>query len=463
MTTADPASRAGVGRRARERVPPEAHAELSTAPRPGAVQVLAGQVPARVPELVPIRHERMMASPFAFFRGGAAIMAGDLAGTPASGLDVWLCGDAHLANFGMFASPERSLLFDVNDFDETYPGPWEWDLKRLAASLVIAGRENDFTDRQTSKVVVAAIRRYRDAMATFAEMGNLTLWYSRVDAEEAAQLLGGRLDQSDRKRLDKSVAKARSRNHLRSLDKLTEVVDGQRRIIADPPVLVPVSALTPGVGRDQVESTVQAILADYATTLDPGHRQLVVSYSFVDMARKAVGVGSVGTRCWIVLMRGRDDDDPLFLQVKEAQESVLAGHLRGTVPDNQGERVVTGQRIMQAAGDAFLGWHRTTGIDGVTRDFYVRQLQDWKGSARVETMIPKTLRLYAELCAWTLARAHARSGDRIAIAAYLGDDDALPRALAEFARSYADLNERDYASFGAAVESGELAAAGAPP
>lgn len=464
MTTADPASRAGAGRRAREQVPPEAHAELGTAPRPGAVQVLAGQVPARVPELVPIRHERMMTSPFAFFRGGAAVMAGDLAGTPTTGLGAWLCGDAHLSNFGMFASPERSLLFDVNDFDETYPGPWEWDLKRLVASLVIAGRENDFTDRQASKVVVAAVRRYRDAMATFAEMGNLALWYSRVDAQEAARLLGDQLDEKDRKRLDRSVAKAHTRDHLRSLDKLTEVVGGHRRIIADPPVVVPVSALTPGLGRDQVERTVQAILADYASTLDPGHRELVGSYSFVDMARKAVGVGSVGTRCWIVLMRGRDDDDPLFLQVKEAQESVLAEHLGGTAPDNQGERVVTGQRIMQAAGDAFLGWHRTTGIDGLTRDFYVRQLQDWKGSARVETMIPKTLRLYAELCAWTLARAHARSGDRIAIAAYLGDDDALPRALAEFAHSYADLNERDYASFRAAIEAGELAAgAGGPP
>ena len=470
MTTADPASRARTGTLARESVPPEAHADLGTAGRPGAVQVLAAQVPARVPELVPIRHERMMASPFAFFRGGAAVMAADLSGTPVSGLGVRLCGDAHVANFGMFASPERSLLFDLNDFDETYPGPWEWDLKRLAASLVVAGRENDFNDRQNRKVVVAAVRRYRDAMATFAQMGNLALWYSRVDEDEAARLLGDQLDDRGRKRLDKSTAKARSRDHLRSLDRLTEMVDGHRRIIADPPVVVPVSALTPGLGRDEVERTVQAILSEYASTLDPGQRELVGSYSFVDMARKAVGVGSVGTRCWIVLMRGRDDDDPLFLQVKEAQESVLAEHLGGPAPANQGERVVTGQRIMQAAGDAFLGWHRTTGIDGVTRDFYVRQLHDWKGSARVETMTPKGLRLYAGLCGWTLARAHARSGDRIAIAAYLGDDDRLPRALAEFAHSYADLNERDYASFGAAVAAGELAAgagagagAGGPP
>jgi uncharacterized protein (DUF2252 family) len=456
MTTVDPASRARTGLEARERVPPEAHAELGTDPRPGAVAVLAGQIPSRVPELVPIRHERMMTSPFAFFRGAAAIMAADLAGTAVSGLDAQLCGDAHLANFGMFASPERALVFDVNDFDETHPGPWEWDLKRLAASLVVAGRENDFTDRQNRKVVVAAVRRYRDAMATFAEMGNLRLWYSRVDADEAVRLLGERLDQRNRKRLDKSVAKARTRDHLRSLDRLTEVVDGQRRIIGDPPVVVPVSDLTAGVAREEVEQGVQAILAGYASTLAPGHRELVGSYSFVDMARKAVGVGSVGTRCWIVLMRGRDDDDPLFLQVKEAEESVLAPYVAGVTPDNEGERVVTGQRIMQAAGDAFLGWHRVTGLDGIARDFYVRQLQDWKGSARVETMDPKGLRLYAELCAWTLARAHARSGDRIAIAAYVGDDDRLPQALADFAHAYADLNERDYASFGAALDAGEL-------
>jgi uncharacterized protein (DUF2252 family) len=423
------------------------------------VSILAGQIPSRVPELVPIRHERMMTSPFAFFRGGAAVMAADLAGTPVSGLHARLCGDAHLANFGMFASPERALVFDVNDFDETFPGPWEWDLKRLAASLVVAGRENGFTDRQNRKVVVAAVRRYRDAMAAFAEMGNLALWYSRVDADVAVRLWGDQLDSRGRKRLDKSLAKARSRDHLRSLDKLTEVVDGQRRIIADPPVVVPVAMLTAGMARDDVEQGVQAILAGYASTLDPGHRELVGSYTFVDMARKAVGVGSVGTRCWIVLMRGRDDNDPLFLQVKEAEESVLAPYVEGHAVSHQGERVVTGQRIMQAAGDAFLGWHRTTGLDGITRDFYVRQLQDWKGSARVETMDRKNLRMYAELCAWTLARAHARSGDRIAIAAYLGDDDGLPQALAEFAHSYADLNERDYASFGAAVEAGELTAA----
>ena len=448
--------RAQVGTRVRERVPPEAHAHLDPTGRTGAVQVLAGQNPTRVPELVPIRHERMMASPFAFFRGSAAVMAHDLAGSPVSGLDVQLCGDAHLANFGLFASPERSLLFDINDFDETYPGPWEWDLKRLAASLVVAGRENGFTDGESRTVVVAGVRRYADAMASFAGMGNLALWYSRVDADEARGLFADGLSGRGRKRLDKSLAKARTRNHMRSMDKMTRVVDGKRRIVADPPFVVPMTDLAPGVGRDEIEHTVQAVLDDYAASLDPGVRELVRSYSFVDLARKVTGVGSVGKRCWVALMRGRDDDDPLFLQVKQAESSVLAEPLGGSDVGNQGQRVVTGQRIMQSAGDAFLGWQRTTGIDGVERDFYVRQLHDWKGSAKVETMDPAMLAMYAELCGWTLARAHARSGDRIAIAAYLGDDDALPHALAEFAASYADLNERDFASFGEALASGEL-------
>ncbi len=456
MSTQAPSERARTGNDARVRVPPEAHAGLSTADRAGPVSVLGAQMPSRLPELIPIRHARMMVSPFSFYRGAAAIMAGDLAGTPVSGLDVRLCGDAHLANFGLFASAERALLFDINDFDESYPGPWEWDVKRLAASLVVAGRGNGFTDKQTRKIVVAAVRRYRDAMASFAGMGNLTLWYSRIDVDELQRLLGPQLDARARRRLDRSLAKARSHDHLRSLDKLTEVVDGQRRIVGDPPLVVPVSQLTPGMRRDEVESAVEGILLGYSSSLDPGYRELVGSYTFVDMARKAVGVGSVGTRCWIVLMRGRDDDDPLFLQVKEAQASVLAPYLGASPHDNEGERVVAGQRIMQAAGDAFLGWHRTTGIDGQTRDFYVRQLHDWKGSASVETMTPKDLRLYGEFCSWTLARAHARSGDRIAIAAYLGEDDAVPQAIAGFAQAYADLNERDYATFTAAVEAGEL-------
>ena len=421
--------------------------------------MLGDQIPSRVPELVPLRHERMLASPFAFYRGAAAIMAGDLARTPTSGLEVQLCGDAHLANFGMFASAERTLVFDINDFDETCPGPWEWDLKRLATSLVVAGQANGLSEKQTRRVVVAAVTRYRDAMTGFAAMGNLALWYSRVDIDQAMLLFGEQLDEAMVARIDKAVAKAQRRNHLRALTKLTEVVDGQRRIIADPPVVVPVSQLTEGMAREEIESSVKGVLGHYAQSLDPGHRRLVDSYSFVDMARKAVGVGSVGTRCWIVLMRGRDDADPLFLQVKQAQRSVLADHLGLAPEDNEGKRVVVGQRLMQAAGDVFLGWQKTPGIDGVERDFYVRQLHDWKGSVTVETLKPKGLRLYGELCAWTLARAHARSGDRIAIAAYLGDDDGLAGPLTEFAYAYAALNEADYATFAAAVRGGQLTGA----
>lgn len=420
--------------------------------------VLLGQAPSRLPELVPLRHARMLVSPFTFFRGAAAIMAGDLAGTPASGLDVQLCGDAHLSNFGMFASPERTLVFDLNDFDETYPGPWEWDLKRLAASLVIAGRENGFSTKQTRKVVSAAVRRYRDAMRTFADLGNLALWYSHVDLAAALDLWGPKADPQLRRRFNKTVTKARGHDHLRAMGKLTAIVDGQRRFIADPPVVVPLSELAPDVQHDEITTTVEGILSGYAASLDPSHRALVSSYTFVDTARKAVGVGSVGTRCWIVLMRGRDDHDPLLLQVKEAQRSVLAPHLGPPGQDHEGERVVLGQRLMQAASDPFLGWERITGLDGQARDFYVRQLHDWKGSAAVETMTPKAMRLYGELCAWTLARGHARTGDRVALAAYLGDDDAVPAAITEFAHAYADLNDRDYAAFKDADAAGELAA-----
>jgi uncharacterized protein (DUF2252 family) len=457
VTVQDPQDRVRVGREARRRVPLGAHAELPTAERRSPVEVLGEQDATRVPELIEIRHTRMSASPFTFYRGAAAVMAHDLARTPASGIDVRLCGDAHLANFGMFASPERALLFDINDFDESYPGPWEWDLKRLVASLVVAGRDNDFSAKQTRTVVLAAVGRYRDAMASFAGMGNLSLWYARVDVHGVESLFGERLDPRMRKRVAKTTEKARRRDHHRALDKLTAMVDGERRIVGDPPLIVPIAQLAQGVGRAEIENSVADILEGYAASLRHDYRRLMGSYTFVDMARKVVGVGSVGTRCWIVLLRGRDDDDPLFLQVKEAQASVLARHLGPSPYDNEGRRVVTGQQIMQAASDIFLGWHRAVGLDGRTRDFYVRQLHDWKGSANVETLAPEGLRLYGELCAWTLARAHARSGDRIALSAYLGEDDDLPSALAEFAHSYADLNERDYALFTDAVASGALA------
>ncbi len=458
MTDESPASREQRGVEARDRVPLSTHAALSTVDRVNPVHVLRGQIPSRVAELVPLRHERMGASPFAFFRGAAAIMAADLAATPRSGFEVQLCGDAHLSNFGLFASPERTLVFDINDFDETFAGPWEWDLKRLVASLVVAGRANGFAPEKNRKAVVAAVRRYQSAMSSFAAMTNLDLWYSRLEKDRVEHILGSTLDKSLRARIDKAEAKARTRDHLRALDRLTEMVDGERRIIADPPIVVPVSDLASDVSRDDIRSTVSDILAGYAATLAPGMHLLLDSYSFVDLARKVVGVGSVGTRCWLVLMQGRDDHDPLFLQVKEAQASVLQAHLGETPYASEGQRVVSGQRLMQAASDAFLGWHSVAGLDGVTRDFYVRQLHDWKGSADVETLSTKGLRLYGELCSWTLARAHARTGDRIAIAAYVGDDDVLPEALADFAEAYADVNEADFAAFTAAVASGELAA-----
>lgn len=449
-------TRARLGTRARSRVPPESLAELSTAGRADPVQVLAEQIPSRLPELVPLRHARMLASPFAFFRGAAAVMAADLARAPSCGLTVQLCGDAHLSNFGMFASPERRLVFDINDFDETLPGPWEWDVKRLAASLAVAGRHNGYADKQVRKIVLAAVRRYQEAMISFAGLGNLAVWYARVDVDELRRSLRADLDKTMAKRLDRSVAKAKSRDHLRSLAKLTEVVDGRRRFVADPPAVVPLSDLvTVSPGGDAAKA-VESVIRRYAGSLEPGYRELVRSYSFVDMARKAVGVGSVGTRCWVVLMLGRDESDPLFLQVKEAQPSVLAPHLRLRAGHHEGFRVVAGQRIMQATGDIFLGSQSVTGLDGRSRDFYVRQLQDWKGSARVEDMVPGGMRLYGQLCAWTLARGHARSGDRIAIAAYLGSDDSFAQAVATFATSYADVNEQDYRSFAAAVERDEF-------
>ena len=448
--TATVEDRARRGERQRARVPPASQAELGPTSGRDPVQRLADQIPARVPELVPLRHERMLASPFAFFRGAAAVMAGDLAHGPSSGLTVQLCGDAHLSNFGLFASPERRLVFDLNDFDETLPGPWEWDVKRLAASLAVAGRQNGYSTKQTRKVVLAAVRRYQVAMTRFAGFGNLAVWYAAADVESVQRRLT-QLDKSMAKRFEGTVKKARSRDHLRSLRKLTTVVDGRRRFVSDPPVLVPLSDVVTDRSPEDAVGQVRALIHEYSGSLEPGRRELVRSYEFVDMARKVVGVGSVGTRCWVVLLQGRDESDPLLLQVKEAQRSVLAPYLDPSTARHEGDRVVAGQRIMQATTDIFLGAQRAEGTDGRERDFYVRQLQDWKGSAQVEVMVPQGMRLYGQLCAWTLARAHARSGDRIAIAAYLGDDDTFAQAVAEFADAYSDRNEQDFARFAAAV------------
>jgi uncharacterized protein (DUF2252 family) len=392
-------------------------------------------------------------------------MASDLAGTPRSGLQTQICGDAHLSNFGVFGSPERRMLFDVNDFDETLPGPWEWDVKRLAASLVVAGRGNGFNRKERRKSVVATVRRYRDAMAEFAGMSTLEVWYARAEIDEVEEVVKSRLNARRKKNLDKNLAKARSSDSLKAFGKLTETVDGQVRIKSDPPLLVPIADLLPDSDRADLADEIRGLLSRYRRTLPNDRRVLFDQFEFIDLARKVVGVGSVGTRCWIVLMRGRDENDPLFLQVKEAEASVLKPHVPSNMrprytPRNEGERVVSGQRLMQAASDIFLGWERLQGMDGLQRDFYVRQLRDMKGSAVVEQMDPTAASVYGQLCGWTLARAHARSGDPIAISAYIGSDDVFPKAIAAYAELYADQNERDYRAFMEGIRDGRLPAEG---
>jgi len=459
-----PADRAARGLDARAALPPGDQGQVgSLAGRPDPVDVIEQQAATRVPELVPVRHGRMMVSPFTFYRGNAKGMAIDLAATPVSGLGVQMCGDAHLSNFGVFGAPDRRLVFDVNDFDETTRGPWEWDVKRLGASLVVAGRANGFTLKERRRIVRTMTRRYRDATARFAGMRALDIWYARLEVEEIKAVVDPMLDKRRRKNLDRSVAKAMKSDSLKAFRKLAVVVDGQARIKADPPVVVPLRDLLEDEQRDTFQAQIEALLGRYRRTLPSDRRHLLDQYRFVDMARKVVGVGSVGTRCWVILMEGRDQDDPLFLQVKEAQSSVLTDHVPATMraryaPRNEGERVVSGQRLMQAASDIFLGWERAEGIDGQQRDFYVRQLRDMKGSSVVETMDPVAMSAYGELCGWTLARAHARSGDAIGLTSYLGEDDAFPDALATFAELYADLNEVDHAAFVAAVHDGRLKA-----
>src|SRR4051812_7540202 len=449
------------GEAARRSVPPETHAEFAPhADRPSPVAVLEGQAVSRVPELVPVRHGRMLVSPFTYYRGAAAMMAADLAATPTSGITVQLCGDAHLSNFGVFASPERKLLFDINDFDETYPGPWEWDVKRLTASLVVAARANGFRRRDLRAITRSAVRSYAAKMSAFAGQRNLDVWYAHVDIEELRASLGDQLNKKQDKKLARTLAKARSRDSMRAFDKLTTVVDGRRVIRPDPPLVVPIGDLLPDVERDTLEARLRDLLLDYRATLASDRRRLLEEFEVVDMARKVVGVGSVGTRCWVVLLRGRDDDDPLFLQVKEAQRSVLADHVKRVIPRpevlTEGERVVVGQRLMQASSDVLLGYQTTQGLDGVHRDFYVRQLWDSKGSAVLETMEPSAMSKYAELCGATLARAHARTGDRIAIAAYLGDGEAFAEAVTRFSEVYADQNERDHAELVESARAGRI-------
>jgi uncharacterized protein (DUF2252 family) len=426
--------RAARGRAARAALPRTAQAALDAVSDRDAVALVESQNTTRLPELVPLRRERMAATPFGFLRGAAVVMARDLASQPNTGLRVQLCGDAHLANFGGFASPERDLVFDLNDFDETYPGPFEWDVKRLATSVEIAGRERGFDANERVAAVLACVRSYRDAMRAFAAQGDLAVWYARLDAKEMLDALRGEHDASAAKRLSRAVDQARANDGRRALSKLTERDDGRLRFVTEPPLVVPLRTLEP----DGAESVIDAMLVRYRRSLQSDRRVLLDRFRRVDVARKVVGVSSVGTRCWILLMLGRDESDPLLLQLKEAGPSVLE-HGPGAA---HGRRIVDGQRLLQAASDIFLGWTRSD-----THDYYVRQLHDWKGSADLATILPQELVRYAGACGWTLARAHARSGDRVAIAAYLGGSDRFDRAIAEFAAVYADVNERDYRAY----------------
>jgi uncharacterized protein (DUF2252 family) len=405
---------------------------------------------------VPIRYGRMLASAFTFYRGAAGIMAMDLANSPASGLRVQACGDAHLSNFGVFAAPDRRLVVDVNDFDETLPGPWEWDVKRLAASFEIAGRDRDFTPTETRAAVLTITRSYREAMREFSGMRNLDVWYARLDVDTLLGELAKVIDRKQLKEVEKSKAKAEKKNSLKAFERLVHEVDGEPRIISDPPLLVPVRELLSEEQSQTMEERIAEMLGRYRESLKGDRRHLFDSYRFVEMARKVVGVGSVGTRAWVVLMMGRDGQDPLFLQAKEAEASVLERYVGESEFKNHGERVVEGQWLMQAASDVLLGWLPAIGVDDDARDFYVRQLWDGKRSIDVETLPPEGLAIYGRVCGWTLARAHARSGDRIAIGAYLGKGDAFDNAIADFSERYADQNELDYAALANAAKSGRI-------
>ena len=454
------------GKEARNRTPPSSHSGWTPATdRPDPVGLLEEQNRTREPDLVPVRHGRMLVSPFSFYRGTAKIMAADLAGTPTAGLQVQLCGDAHLSNFGLFASPERRLLFDLNDFDETLPGPFEYDVKRMAASFMIAGRNNGFAKADTKAATLASVAAYRKAMADFATMGTMDIWYAHLDEDALLRGIRGvaagapkaKQGKKAARRAEKAVAKAHTRHSLQALSKLGELVDGRYRIVSQPPIIVPARDLeaTYGLSADEIDRLIREQFRAYRATLQDDRRHLLERFRVVDLARKVVGVGSVGTRAFIVLLQGRDQHDPLFLQVKEATASVLEDHLPKSRYRQHGERVVQGQRMMQAASDIYLGW--TKGAD-VTRHFYWRQLRDMKGSAEVEAMAPVGLSFYAGICGWTLARAHARSGDPVAIAEYLGEDDQFDRAITDFAKRYADQNERDYQAFADATRSGRLEA-----
>ncbi len=447
------------GKAARADVPRRVHAQWEAAPgRRDPIEMLEEQATSRVADLIPIRHGRMMVSAFTFYRGAAYLMAADLAGSPRTGLHAQLCGDGHLSNFGAFAAPDRQLVFGVNDFDETLPGPFEWDIKRLVTSFAVGGRDRGFSDAERRKVNLAVTQAYREEMRELAGTPTMDLWYSRIDVDALTPLVRQISNAKQLKRFDKNLAKTRSKDSMRAFGKLTEMVDGEPRIIGDPPLIVPIEDLAGGADADAIGEFVRGAIRGYRRTLPSDRRHLLERFRYVHAARKVVGVGSVGTRAWIVLMLGRDNQDPLFLQVKEAQPSVLEPFLGKSQFASHGQRVVEGQRLMQAASDIMLGWERITAPDGVERDFYIRQLWDQKGSALIEFMDPTLMTAYGRLCGQTLARAHARSGDSVAIASYMGGGDSLDRAMADFAETYADQNERDFDALKAAVAGGRLAA-----
>ncbi len=452
------------GRAARKRAPRSSHGRWApAADRPDPIGLLEEQAKGRVPDLVPIRYGRMLVLPFTFYRGAAVIMAADLAATPQSGISVQLCGDAHLSNFGLFGTPERRLVFDINDFDETLPGPWEWDVKRMAASFEVMGRDRGFSPADRRAVVVAGLREYRDRLHHAAGLATLGAWYDHLEAGVLLDLVRKevrlkRVSKEEARSAEQRVAQARTRDSTRVFAKRAAEIDGELRIVADPPLIVPVEDLIDrGSEWEHSDVLIKKLLNSYRQTLGRHHHP-IEEFHYVHAARKVVGVGSVGTRCFVLLLVGRDRNDPLFLQVKEAQASVLERFLGDGVYPHHGERVVAGQRLMQAASDIFLGWKHVEGLDGVTRDFYVRQLQDWKGGAEVENLLVPGATVYARICGATLARAHARWGDRIAIASYLGRGDKFDQVIADFCAAYADQNERDYDAFVAAVESGRLIA-----
>jgi uncharacterized protein (DUF2252 family) len=450
------ADREARGKDAQAAAPLESNAEFTPAPSRDPVGLLLEQEKTRVPALLPVRHGRMLVSPFTFYRGAALPMAADLATTPTTGLRAQLCGDAHLSNFGAFASPSRRLVFDVNDFDETLPGPFEWDVKRLAASLAVAGRENGFSAKARRKVILAGAESYRTAMRAFAEQPFLAVWYAHLDVDDAIAEFRSQFKKKRVKATEKMVAKAHTEDSTKALRKLTTQVDGQRRIISDPPLIEPVEQLFPDVRVNAIYELLREVLGKYQRTLQSDRKHLLEQFTLVQVARKVVGVGSVGTRCWIALMDAGDGTGPLFLQPKEAQASALEAYCGRSQYASHGERVVAGQLLMQAESDIFLGWTHVTDPDGVDREYYVRQLKDWKFSAPIEQMIPSGMAVYAQMCGWSLARAHARSGDRIALAAYLGGSSRFAQAIADFAETYADQNDRDYAAFQAAVKDGRV-------